>query len=482
MRWPLLWRTARRSLGFRLALSFLVFFALLLALIGLLFRNTLISIQNTQMQEAIEGDWATMKGFLQIEGGKVSWAAQDLDEDTAFVLARLQRMLLVADPSGKVVEISPSYALLGPETDAEIQEALRNGQVYWRIRQDPWGIRYMIRSSVLEAGNRRYYVSIGRALNMNQAVVSRFTWRYFLTVPIILVTGGVLGWLLTRRALRPLHDVVRASQSITGSNLSLRIPPRGAGDELDRLIETFNRMMERLEQSFEQMRQFTTDVSHELRTPITAVRGHLEVALMSARSSEELREAISTALEETERLSNVVKTMLALSQAESGQLALRKEPSELAPLTEDALDQFRIPAEEAGVRLTCDLAPNCVANVDRIQYERLLANLLSNAVKYTGPGGEVRVGLKSDRSEVRLWVEDTGCGIPPEHLPHIFERFYRVPQDNIAGKKGMGLGLSFVAWIVKAHGGRIDVQSRPGQGTRFEVFFPKAPAPATVRS
>ncbi|MGQ9635012.1 MAG: sensor histidine kinase [Bryobacteraceae bacterium] len=482
MRWPLLWGTARRSLGFRLALSFLVFFALLLALIGLLFRNTLISIQNTQMQEAIEGDWATMKGFLQIEGGKVSWATQDLDEDTAFVLARLQRMLLVADPSGKVLEISPSYALLGPETDAEIQEALRNGQVHWRIRQDPWGIRYMIRSSVLEAGNRRYYVSIGRALNMNQAVVSRFTWRYFLTVPIILVTGGVLGWLLTRRALRPLHDVVRASQSITGSNLSLRIPPRGAGDELDRLIETFNRMMERLEQSFEQMRQFTTDVSHELRTPITAVRGHLEVALMSARSSEELREAISTALEETERLSNVVKTMLALSQAESGQLALRKEPLELAPLTEDVLDQFRIPAEEAGVRLTCDLAPNCVAKVDRIQYERLLANLLSNAVKYTGPGGQVWVGLKSDRSEVRLWVEDTGCGIPPEHLPHIFERFYRVPQDNIAGKKGMGLGLSFVAWIVKAHGGRIAVQSRPGQGTRFEVFFPKAPAPATVRS
>lgn len=482
MRWPVLWRAASRSLGFRLALSFLVFFALLLVLIGVLFRNTLINIQNTQMQEAIEGDWAALKGFLLIDGDKVSWATQDLDDETAYVLARLQRMLLIADSTGKVLTISPSYGLLGPESNAEIQEALRSGQVYWRIRQDPWGIRYLIRSSLLESGNRRYYVSLGRALSMNEAVVARFTWRYFLTVPVILMTGGVLGWLLTRRALRPLHDVVRASESITGSNLSLRIPLRGAGDELDRLIETFNRMMERLEQSFEQMRQFTTDVSHELRTPITAVRGHLEVALMSARSAEELRDAISTALEETERLSNVVKAMLALSQAESGQLVLRREPSDLASLTEDVLDQFRIPAEEAGVRLTSELSLNCVANVDRIQYERLLANLLSNAVKYTGPGGEVRVGLKSERSEARLWVEDTGCGIPPEHLPHIFERFYRVPQDNVAGKKGMGLGLSFVAWIVKAHGGRIDVQSVPGKGTRFEVFLPKVPAVASVRS
>jgi len=482
MRWPVLWGPARRSLGFRLALSFLVFFALLLVLIGVLFRNTLINIQNTQMQEAIEGDWAALKGFIQLGDGKVAWATQDLDDETAFVLARLQRMLLIADPAGKILEISPSYALLGPETDAEIREALLSGQVYWRTRQDPWGIRYMIRSGVLESNGRRCYVSLGRPLTMNEAVVARFTWRYFLTVPVILITGEVLGWLLTRRALRPLHDVVRTSESITGSNLSLRIPPRGAGDELDRLIETFNRMIERLEQSFEQMRQFTTDVSHELRTPITAVRGHLEVALMSARSAEELREAISTALEETERLSNVVKAMLALSQAESGQLALRCEPLELAPLTEDVLDQFRIPAEETGVHLTSELAPNCVASVDRIQYERLLANLLSNAVKYTGPGGEVRVGLKSERSEVRLWVEDTGCGIPAEHLPHIFERFYRVPQDNVAGKKGMGLGLSFVAWIVKAHGGRIDVQSVPGKGTRFEVFLPRVPAVASVRS
>jgi len=289
--------------------------------------------------------------------------------------------------------------------------------------------------------------------------------------------GSLLGWLLTKRALRPLQDVVRASESITGSNLSLRIPYRGAGDELDRLIETFNRMIERLEASFQQMRQFTTDVSHELRTPITAVRGQLEVALMSSRSAEDLREAVSAALEETERLSNVVRAMLALSHAESGQLVLRREVCDLSTLAGEILEQFRIPAEEASIRLTSDFAPGCAADVDRIQFERLVSNLLSNALKYTPPGGEVRLRLKPERTVVVMSVEDTGCGIPSEHLPYIFDRFYRVPGAEAAARKGLGLGLSFVAWIVKAHGGSIDVRSEPGKGSCFTVTLPAAPAP-----
>ena len=181
-----------------------------------------------------------------------------------------------------------------------------------------------------EDGERRYYVALGRQLSLNEALVQRFTLRYFASLPVIVFFGGLLGWLLTKRAMQPLHDVVRTSESITGANLYLRIPVRGAGDELDRLIDTFNRMIERLENAFQQMRQFTTDVSHELRTPITAVRGQLEVALMTARGEEELRDAIQAALEETERLSNLVKAMLALSHAESGQTILRRQRLDLA--------------------------------------------------------------------------------------------------------------------------------------------------------
>jgi heavy metal sensor kinase len=328
-----------------------------------------------------------------------------------------------------------------------------------------------------EPGGKRYFVAQGRNMALTEATATQFTWRYFSALPVMVLVGGLLGWFLTKRGLQPLNQVALTSDSITSSNLSLRIPSRNAGDELDRLIDTLNRMIERLENSFRQMRQFTTDVSHELRTPITAVRGQLEVALMTAQGEEQLREAILTALEETERLSDFVKAMLQLSQAESGQLILRKEPVDLCVVAEGILDQYRLPAEEGGLRLVTKLPPQCVAEVDRIQFERLLSNLISNSIKYTPAGGEVRLTLWSNQYRVEMTVEDTGRGIPQEHLSHIFDRFYRVPSTDSSDARGIGLGLSFVAWIVKAHSGRIDVSSTPGQGTRFVVTLPLSSEP-----
>jgi len=251
---------------------------------------------------------------------------------------------------------------------------------------------------------------------------------------------------------------------------------------LDRLIETFNRMVERLDDSFQQMRQFTTNVSHELRTPITAIRGQLEVALMTSKSEEQLREAMLTALEATERLSRFVNAMLQLAQAESGQLAPRKERLDLCGLARGVLEQMRIPAEEARVRLLADLPEQCQAEVDHTQFERLLYNLIENGIKYTPENGEVRLRLRQDEREVSIVVEDTGRGMPAEHLPHIFERFYRIPNVDSIEQRGLGLGLSFVAWIVKGHDGRIDVDSTEGEGSRFTVTLPlAADQPAGLR-
>jgi signal transduction histidine kinase len=224
------------------------------------------------------------------------------------------------------------------------------------------------------------------------------------------------------------------------------------------------------------MRQFTTDVSHELRTPITAVRGQLEVALMTGRREEELRDAIQVALEETERLSNLVKAMLALSHAESGQTILRRQRLDLAVLAGDILEQFRILADEAGIRLVAELPPGCEAEVDQTQFVRLVSNLIANAIKYTPSSGEVRLRLKPGPASVEVAVEDTGCGIPSPHLPYIFDRFFRVPGADAGSERGLGLGLSFVAWIVSAHGGKIDVMSQPGRGSRFVVSLPRTAA------
>ena len=228
--------------------------------------------------------------------------------------------------------------------------------------------------------------------------------------------------------------------------------------------------MTRLNRSFEQIRQFSTDVSHELRTPLTVIRGQLEVALFTARTEEQYREAMADALEGVDRLSNIVRALLMLSQAESGQLALQKSSLDFAELVGDLVDQHQIPAEAQGVHLSAELPPTCMIYADRIQIERLISNLLGNAIKYTPAGGQVKVRLQGEGERVKFIVEDTGVGIAADHLPHIFDRFYRVPSAD--PEKGLGLGLSFVAWIVKAHGGTIEVDSKLRQGTRFTVFLP----------
>ena len=460
-----------RGLRFRLAVSYVIFFTFLLVLLGIVFRQTLSSTFESEMESVLDEEWGAVKGYLRTGATGPDWFYDRHDPDESFTVERLRRIYLLADTQGHVLQRSEIYDSLGLDSPAEIQATLKSGHPATRIRPDPKGVRYMIRSGLMidERGNK-YYLAIGRAIDQNDKVLYDFTRNYFSVVPLVIVLSGLLGWFLAGRALDPVNSVAEAAQRITHSSLDLQIPMRHADDELDRLIEAFNHMMARLNLSFEQIRQFSTDVSHELRTPLTVVRGQLEVALFTAQTVEQYREAMADALEGVERLSNIVRALLMLSQAESGQLVLQKSDLDFAEIVRDLVDEHQIPAEAQGVRLTAELPATCHINADRTQIERLVSNLLGNAIKYTPAGGQVKVSLASEFDQVKLAVEDTGVGISPDHLPHIFDRFYRVPSAD--PDKGLGLGLSFVAWIVKAHGGSIDVESKPGNGTRFVVTLP----------
>ena len=458
-----------------------MFFSVLLIAVGIILRNQLASSLDTQARDVLDQEWAAAKGYLHIENGRPIWYYDRNDTDEAFIVGRIQRVYLLTDSQGHPLESSEIYRSLGLDSPAEIEAIIRSQKPAWKIRKIKRGEPYLIRAGMIydENHRERYFFAIGRGLSDNQHILEQFTFLCVGLIPLIILSGSVLGWYLAGRALTPVLHVAQAAQRITGSNLSLRIPTRNAGDELDYLIETFNQMIERLENSFNQIRQFSTDVSHELRTPITVIRGQLEVALFTAQTSEQYREAMLNCLQDIERLSHIVRALLLLSQAETGQLILQKANLDLAGIVTDIVDQFQIPAEEAKVRLTADVQGRCFVEIDRIQIERMLSNLLSNALKFTPAGGRVRVILKQLDETVELVVEDTGRGIATEHLPHIFDRFYRVPGHDSSPEKGLGLGLSFVAWIAKAHGGVVNVESTPGKGTRFTILLP-APAPQTV--
>jgi heavy metal sensor kinase len=463
-----------RGLRFRLALSYVIFFSVLLVLLGLLFRQVLSGTFQTQMENVLDEEWGAAKGYLRTGPEGPNWFYDEKDPDESFTVRRVQRVYMLADTQGNKLQDSAIYDSLGIDPPAEIRSILASGKPAIRVRTDPsGGVPYMIRSGLwVDHDGHKYYLAIGRAIDYNDQVIKNFTWDYFAWVPLVIVLSGVLGWFLAGRALDPVNSVAEAAQKITHSNLDVQIPARNAGDELDRLIEAFNHMMTRLNLSFEQIRQFSTDVSHELRTPLTVVRGQLEVALFTAETVDQYRDAMADALEGVERLSNIVRALLMLSQAESGQLALQKTEIDLADLVRDLVDQHQIPAEAEGVRLSATLPANCSVSADRIQIERLLSNLLGNAIKYTPAGGLVKVSLIPGLEQVKLIVEDTGVGISPGHLPHIFDRFYRVPSAD--AEKGLGLGLSFVAWIAKAHGGTVSVESTLQEGTRFTVLLPAA--------
>jgi len=487
-------RTLRitRSLRFRLTLTYVLFFTLLLAMIGVVFQPLLGKIMFDQVDETLDEEWGAAKGYLHYETKRNDWTwlYDGFDSEEQYIVLRLQRVFMLAGADGKPIntdQISPAdiYESLGMESPADIRgrlQRLLHSKREYETRYSQDGIPYQVRTGVLTDENRhQYFMAICRPVAEEQKTLQGITTKYLRLLPFLIGLSCIWGWFMAGRALRPVNSVAQTAQRISGSNLSIRIPSRRAGDELDHLIGTFNGMMDRLGESFEKVRQFSTDVSHELRTPLTVIRGQLEVALLSAKTEEQYREAMLAALEDVERLSHIVRALLLLSQSETGQLVLHKTELDLTAMTRDFVEEFQISAEEKHVRLSADLPETCPMTGDRIQIERLLSNLLSNAIKYTPENGSVHVRLGRESgiagagpTIVRLTVEDTGVGIPAEHLQNIFDRFYKVPSAD--SEKGLGLGLSFVAWIVKTHGGTIDVQSRVNEGSRFTVTLPATEA------
>ncbi|MCI0613611.1 ATP-binding protein, partial [bacterium] len=296
-------------------------------------------------------------------------------------------------------------------------------------------------------------------------------FAFLIPVGIIVAIGG--GFLLMKRALRPVDEIATAAQRITSQNLTERLPLPQSGDEIQRLSETLNEMIGRLENSFSRTVQFTADASHELRTPLTILRGELEVALRGNHLNQEARIVIENVLEETERLSKTVESLMTLSRLDSGQLKLERAHFDLASLCKETLEQMTLLAEEKKIRLECNASEKLEVFADPIRVRQIVINLIDNAIKFTPPGGIVKLAV-SKNGGTSIEVQDNGAGIPSEAVPHIFDRFYRVDKARSREQGGSGLGLAIVKSICDLHGASISLESAPDVGTRIQILFPSS--------
>ena len=325
---------------------------------------------------------------------------------------------------------------------------------------------------VVTAGRVVGVVRVGMSQMNLDRTLSNFLLIMAALFPLALALAGGGGWFLAHRALLPVDRMTQAARTIGAGHLSARIELSGANDEIDRLAETLNEMLARLEAAFTEMRQFTADASHELQTPLTILRGEIEIALRSIRRPEEYREVMMSALEEIERISLLVEGLLLLARSDAGVLRMDNKPLDLISLLEDALGQLSSLARAKSISLIFgEIEPIDVPG-DSVHLRRLLFNLLDNAIKYTLPGGTVRVSVGRDNEWAILTVSDTGIGISVEERQKVFQRFYRSPEARAGAQGGSGLGLAIVKSIAEAHGGKVELESETGRGSAFRVWLP----------
>ena len=321
---------------------------------------------------------------------------------------------------------------------------------------------------VMRGGRVVDLVQVAMPLRRTRQTLLRYVETLLVLVPLGGVLSAVGGWLLARRALRPVDRMSQSALRISAEDLSRRLERRGTQDEIDRLADTLNAMLARLEAAFGEMQRFTADAAHELRTPLTALRGGIEIALRAERSPDEYRRVLASSIEEVDHLIRLAEDLLLLSRSTVGLTAAR-QPVDLEALCLEALELGVRLAKGKGVTVSMGATAPAVVQGDSGALRRALLNLVDNAVKYTPAGGSVVISLGRTQESVALVVEDTGIGIDPADTTRIFEPFVRLDAGRNRDTGGSGLGLAIARSIVVAHGGTLEVESRPGGGSRFTI-------------
>ena len=333
----------------------------------------------------------------------------------------------------------------------------------WRIYSEP----------ILDSNGQTIgWVQAAQSLNSVSMTLQEVRNQLLLGIPLLLLFAGIGGYILSNRALQPIEKITNTAQEITAKDLSKRLDYQGAMDEVGRLAQTFDQMLERLQSSFDRERRFTTDAAHELRIPLTVLKGQIDVTLSRARNSVEYENKLRELSTQVDRLIRLSNALLFLSRSSQDQISFQPVSVDLRELLDVLIEQLQPLAAEKELKLIAQISDEAFVYGDHDQLIRLFMNLLENALKYTPPNGEITVTVVKEFDEIKIVVHNTGVGISQEHLPHLFERFYRVDEDRSSQTGGSGLGLAIAHEIMNRHGGEIDAQSSPNQGVTISVRLP----------
>ncbi len=382
----------------------------------------------------------------------------------------------ILEPHGKVVAVSSGLGKLTLPLDKETYaNAIKGVSTFETIKQrGQFSVRMISRPVILKGRGLVAIVQVGSSLELMEEVFRSLFYIFIFGAAASLVIAGVIGWFLARKALGPVTAITATARRIGAENLNERIEVDNRGDEIGKLATTVNEMIERLEDSFKQIKQFSADASHELKTPLTILKGEMEIALRGHGDAEFMREVIESSLEEVDRMSGIVKSLLDLTKIGVEKEAATLEQVHLEIVLMERFEHFKRFALDRGVTLKVVKNEPAVVEADPLRIGQLFYNLIDNAIKYTGKGGQVELSVYKEKEKAVFKVKDTGVGIMSEDLPHVFDRFYRVDKARTREAGGAGLGLSICKEIVETYGGTISVESSHGAGTLFTVTLPLA--------
>jgi two-component system heavy metal sensor histidine kinase CusS len=445
-------------------------FALVLAATGFLY-GTFVSTMNRQDDQLLGDRVRDLRAIMQNRPGDMRAIRQEVEEEEAHERTRVH--LRILDGEGRVVIETPgmNQLLVSTSFPAPREEPGPGVDI-----DSPRGRSFRVLAISVPDGSATrppsvIQVAMDRSLEME--LQADYRRNLLLVLGMALVVCAVAGYAIAHRGIRPIHEITETARRIRPTNLGERIVSGGLPAELLTLAATFNQMLDGLEQSFARLSRFSADIAHELRTPVHSLRGEVEVALSKPRSPEEYRDVLASSLEECGRLAHLIDRLLFLARAENPQTQIVREPCGLATELSKVREFYEVAAAEAGIRLLIEVAEGVHTDLDRSLFQRAAGNLVANALAHTPPAGVVTVRATGDATSTRVDVIDTGCGISADHLPHVFDRFYRADPTRSSRNGSVGLGLAIVRSITELHGGTVEIASDVGRGTRVTMIFPR---------